>query len=140
MATMPENLKVSWNDTIPMKVEVTPDDFESFMTKPVPSGFVLDSENEFEAAVIKIVEMFRTKNGNYARPGMDIFQGLIDIAADAGLTPLVSGETLMAKHRLSVKRYLSTWLASKETDDGFLDRAVYSIINLCLYMREAQGA
>lgn len=136
------------DEPVPRRISDLPDDApmpkqfsremivdDDFMTVPVPDGFMLDPASEFEAALIEVVEMFRVKNGGYARPGMDLFQGFTDIANDTEQRPIVVAEVLMSKHRLSVRRHLSNWERDKQTDDGFSDRVVYSIIALCLYRR-----
>lgn len=99
-------------------------------------SFSLNLDNAFEYQVMEVVAMFRQKNAQYAGDSADVEQAFVDIAADAGTTPLDACETLGAKHRLSIKRFMKDRRRSTYSDDGFLDRAVYAIHALCLYRRE----
>lgn len=108
----------------------------AFMAAPINDSFVLDEDSEFECAVRDLVEMFRKKNANYARDGMDIFQGFIDIADDMQSTPLDAAAFGQAKHRLNQRRYLKDRKFTPGADDAFTDGPVYAIIMKCLFQRE----
>jgi hypothetical protein len=101
----------------------------------------LDPDDEFEAAVIDIVKTYREKSKGYAIGGEPFFN-FVEGARQRNTTPLRQGEALLAKHTTA----LSTWWAgeplstrnpipSSFSDDAYTDRAVYSVILLCLYKR-----
>jgi hypothetical protein len=55
-------------------------------------------------------------------------------------TPLDQGEALMAKHQSAITLWRGRELPHNEaSDDSYIDRAVYGIINLILYRREHEN-
>jgi hypothetical protein len=103
---------------------------------------VLAPDNEFEAALIDIVQTFRAKSQGYASAD-DPFNNFIKAAEALGSTPLRYGENVLAKHAAALQTWWdkekevdATPVPSPFSDDGYKDRAVYGIILLCLYKRE----
>lgn len=104
------------------------------------ANFTLDPKNEFEAAVMQIVETHRVKAKQYGRDGED-HQNFYDIADLEACSPLQACDNLLAKHISFLKQH--KW-RDGESDpnyvaDAYLDRAVYSLIALVLYRRETDA-
>lgn len=105
------------------------------------TDIILDPTNEFEAALIDIVQTFRAKSVGYAGED-DPFFNFVEAARSLGTTPLRQGEALLAKHSAALRKWWQSEpavarnpTATSFSDDGYLDRAVYSIILLVLYQR-----
>lgn len=106
-----------------------------------PNPLVLNVDDEFEAAVADIIKMHRKKSVAYGTDE-DSLQNFYDAADIAETTPLRECEAFMRKHLAALKNW---WRSEKNvdvnpapnrySDDGYLDRAVYSIIALVLYRR-----
>lgn len=96
----------------------------------------LNPDNEFESALIEMVEMHRAKSKVYGTDN-DPMQNFLDIAYNTGLTPLQACEVLLGKHHAAIKQWWNQDESYFDTrsDDGYLDRAVYGVIALVLYKR-----
>jgi hypothetical protein len=139
-----------------MTLEATPTELESAIQRakdaPVSPGqqamfgewqpetldFTLNPRDPFEAELIEIAKMYRIKTAEYANSD-DPEQAFTDIGHDVGQEPLTVCETLGAKHRRSIGRYLRTRERTKGSDDAFTDRAVYAVHSSLLYRRETHG-
>ena len=96
----------------------------------------LDPSNEFELALITIVQMHRKKAAIYGTDE-DHMQNFIDGGWMTNQTPLAYGEALMAKHQAAIRIWFQRNVKSnKSTDDAFLDRAVYGVLQLINYRRQ----
>lgn len=103
----------------------------------------LDSANEFEAVLIDIVSMHRIKAASYGSDSDPMYNFVI--GGDAtNQTPLRYGEALMQKHSGAIRQWFGRHQDPKTnpkhtptSDDGFLDRAVYAVLQLALYRRDA---
>lgn len=103
-------------------------------------AIVLDSSDEFESIVGKMVEMHRTKSKAYGARG-DKLQNFYNIADAEGISPLTASEHLAAKHKSVIKEFVNSDAAhTKYTDDAFLDRAVYAVLSMILYERGDDGS
>jgi hypothetical protein len=102
---------------------------------------VLNPDDEFEAVLLDMIKMHRKKSVAYGSDE-DPFHNFYDSADMAETTPLRECESFMRKHLAALKN----WWRSEQTvtmnpvpnrysDDGYLDRAVYSVIALVLYRR-----
>lgn len=112
----------------------------------MPSNpLLLNPEDEFEAVVIDVVKMHRRKSAQYGTD-TDPLDNFAVGAFQTSSTPLRYGETLLAKHSGALRN----WFAREAdhgrdpqpntgSDDGFIDRAVYSLIQLVLYRRLKRG-
>jgi hypothetical protein len=99
------------------------------------TGIVLDPDDEFESALMSLVEHHREKALEYG--GEDAYQNILDIADMESLTPLQACDVLLAKHQAFLKGWKTRGTATASyVDDAYLDRAVFSVISLVLYRRE----
>ena len=105
----------------------------------------LDPENDFEAVLIKMVETSRAKRKDYAgdEAGDHAWQNFYDSAYQIGLTAGHSVEQLIATKQARLRVLLPKfWKKSRKdvqvaqnepVEDTLLDRAVYSVIAICLW-------
>lgn len=105
----------------------------------------LDPSNDFEAVLIKMVETSRKKRADYAGEGEDDhpWQNFYDSAYQLGLTAGHSVETLIGTKQARLRVLLpGMWKAvgkdsgvpkNEPIEDTLLDRAVYSVIAVCLW-------
>jgi hypothetical protein len=100
----------------------------------------LNPDSEFERALTSLVKTHREKSKGYGSES-DPFQNFYDNAWMNSISPLLACEVLLNKHQ----SYLRQWRTRADradpghtegSDDAMLDRAVYSVIALCLYRRE----
>lgn len=98
----------------------------------------LNENDPFEAQVIRIVEMNRAKRSDYAGDNGPFFN-FIRSAQQLGLTAGHSVEQLIAVKQARLEVLLPNfWKAAtgpvnEPIADTILDRAVYSVIALCLW-------
>jgi hypothetical protein len=111
------------------------------------SPITLNPDSEFERALVSLVKTHREKSEGYGSSD-DPFQNFLDNSWMNSITPLHACEVLLNKHQ----SFLRQWRArthntavvtatemvphTEGSDDAMLDRAVYSVIALCLYRRE----
>lgn len=105
----------------------------------------LDPSNDFEAVLIKMVQTSRAKRADYAGDGVDDhpWQNFYDSAYQLGNTAGHSVETLIAtkqaRLRVLLPKFWKTGRKDKNVaknepvDDTLLDRAVYSVIAVCIW-------
>jgi hypothetical protein len=105
-------------------------------------SLTLDSSSEFESALVEILKMHRIKSAAYGTSD-DPLQNFTIGGSATNQTPLRYGETLLQKHAGALQlwfRRQPDWTVNPEhsptADDGFLDRAVYGILQLVLYRRD----
>lgn len=100
----------------------------------------LRPDDEFEAALIRMVEMHRFKAGVYGSDD-DPFQNFYTAAVHLATTPLAAAIMFHGKHEAK----LTKWLQDDQPDgapgmeDMFIDRAVYSVIELVLWERRQRN-
>lgn len=99
----------------------------------------LDPSNNFEAVLIKMVETHRAKSKDYAGDGHP-WQNFYDSAYQLGLSAGHSVEALIGTKQARLRVLLPNHWKSKggapvnePIEDTLLDRAVYSVIALCLW-------
>jgi hypothetical protein len=104
------------------------------------ASLVLDPNDEFEAAVIELVRMHRTKSVMYGSEG-DSLGNFYDAANALAITPLGAAIAFHAKHGARLTKWLRDGQPEDApgVDDMFVDRAVYSIIELCLWHRRKKN-
>jgi hypothetical protein len=101
----------------------------------LPEKIELNSNSEFEAALIEIVKMHREKTKAYGGNG-DPFNNFTEVGAAEGIKPLQAAAIMGAKHRAVKAKFIhKKQTITSYTDDAFLDSAVYAVIDLCLYRR-----
>lgn len=105
----------------------------------------LDPSNDFEAVLIKMVQTSRAKRADYAGDGDEDhpWQNFYDSAYQLSNTAGHSVETLIAtkqaRLRVLLPKFWKTYgedvrVAKNEpVEDTLLDRAVYSVIAVCLW-------
>lgn len=102
---------------------------------------ILDDTDEFEAVLIDLVKHQREKRKQYGSD-KDFLWNFYNIAERCHLTPLKVGELLKSKHETTLEKWWGTYGTSINpahtpgSDDAYIDRAVYAILNLILYRRE----
>jgi hypothetical protein len=105
------------------------------MSEPI----TLDPDNDFEAVLIKMVETSRAKRKDYAGDGHP-WQNFYDSGYLTGLTPGHSVESLLGTKAARLRVLLPRFWKDPEQkpsnepiEDTLLDRAVYSVIAMCLW-------
>jgi hypothetical protein len=116
------------------------------VTMMTNNAITLNKESEFERALISLVQTHREKSKGYGSP-KDPFQNFLDNAWMNSIPPLLACEVLLNKHQSFIRQWRERTLVSGKSsphtegsDDAMLDRAVYSVIALCLYRREEDGS
>jgi hypothetical protein len=129
------------------------DEYYKYETKPriTNSAITLDPDSEFERALMSLVKTHRVKSKGYGSES-DPYQNFLDNSWMNSVSPLLACEILLNKHQ----SFLRQWRARTHntavvtatemvphtdgSDDAMLDRAVYSVIALCLYNREVHNS
>lgn len=102
----------------------------------------LDPDNDFEAVLIKMVRTSRAKRADYAGDGEEDhpWQNFYDTAYQMSSTAGHSVETLISTKQARLRILLSKlWRRAgggpknEPIEDTLLDRAVYSVIALCIW-------
>lgn len=106
----------------------------------------LDPSNDFEAVLIKMVQTSRAKRADYAGDGAEDhpWQNFYDSAYQLSSTAGHSVETLIGTKQARLRVLLPKFWATYGQDgsapknepivDTLLDRAVYSVIAVCLWI------
>lgn len=109
--------------------------FENRVTKTV----TLSSEDPFEAVIIKMVETNRKKRRDYAGDG-HYLSNFYDSAVQLKLSAGHSVETLIATKQSRLKVLLPNYWggcldgpSNEPIFDSLLDRAVYSVLAMCIW-------
>lgn len=103
---------------------------------------ILTPKDPFEAIIIKMVETNRKKRKDYAGDNPNPFQNFYDSSNQVGLSPGASCEVLIGTKQARLKTLLPRYWdgfdgpQNEPIEDTLLDRAVYSVIALCIW---AQG-
>lgn len=108
----------------------------------------LDPNNDFESVLIKMVQTSRAKRADYAGDGEDDhpWQNFYDSAYQLGNTAGHSVETLIATKQARLRILMPKFWEGKggpknePIKDTLLDRAVYSVIAVCLWNEEGYNA
>jgi hypothetical protein len=102
---------------------------------------VLNPDDDFEAVVIDILKMHRKKSAQYGTDA-DPLDNFTVGAFSTSSTPLRYLENLLAKHSGAIRNWFSRQpdhtvdpVKTAGSNDGYIDRAVYSIIACVLYRR-----
>lgn len=113
-----------WKDGIMPKVSIQ------------DGSIVLNRHDEFEEALIELVEMHRVKVQVYGPAGQkgSSFQS---IGRMENVDPLKVMEILAAKHKYVINKFIDEGCTnfSDSTDDAFTDRAVYAVLAKAYYER-----
>lgn len=105
-------------------------------------SIILDPDNDFEAVLIEMVQTSRRKRADYAGDGEEDhpWQNFYDSAYQLSNTAGHSVETLIATKQARLRVLLPKFWHSPTHDprnepivDTLLDRAVYSVIAVCLW-------
>jgi hypothetical protein len=137
-----------------ISVAKLPDENYQYTITPKVEGeefIMLDPRSEFERALMSLVKTHREKSKGYGSES-DPFQNFLDNSWMNSVSPLLACEILLNKHQ----SFLRQWRARTHntavvtatemvphtdgSDDAMLDRAVYSVIALCLYNREVHNS
>jgi hypothetical protein len=126
-----------------ISVAKLPDENYQYTITPKVEGeefIMLDPRSEFERALMSLVKTHREKSKGYGSES-DPFQNFLDNAWMNGVSPLLACEVLLNKHQSFLRQWRTRADRADPThtegsDDAMLDRAVYSVIALCLYRRE----
>jgi hypothetical protein len=103
---------------------------------PASKRITLDPTDEFEEQLIQIALMHREKAEQYGS-AEDALNNFYVAAVHLDCTPLLAAIAFQAKHEAR----LTKWLRDECPTDGagvedmFIDRAVYSVIQLVLWRR-----
>ena len=111
------------------------------MTTKQTNPLILNPEDEFESILVEAVKMRRKKAAVYGTDG-DELQNFIDGAYMNNTTSLRQCEALMSKHGAAIKQWFgrepradTNPVPTRTSDDGYIDRVVYSILAHMLYNR-----
>jgi hypothetical protein len=101
--------------------------------------FILNPKDEFESALIVMTLINREKAKGYGS-SKDQFANFYDAADILDVSPLAAALFFRTKHDTAVRRwwnghYESVPQPTSFSDDAYTDRAVYGVIELCLYRR-----
>jgi len=101
----------------------------------------LNPDDEFEAVIIDILKMHRKKSVQYGSDN-DPLDNFTVGAYATNSTPLRYLEALLAKHSGALRAWFARQpdhtvdpVKTAGSNDGYIDRAVYSIIACVLYRR-----
>lgn len=104
---------------------------------------VLNPDDEFEAVLVDIVKTYRKKTASYGEEAGDPLWNFIVGAEATNSTPLRFCESLLAKHSMALRQWFKRVpdatvnpAHTTTSNDGYLDRAVYSILANVLYRRD----
>lgn len=100
----------------------------------------LDPNNHFEAILIAMAEIHRSKGGDYASPE-DRYSNFRETAEHIGSYPWITNEVMIQTKQSRIKQLLRKWLNDESPNneslrDSLIDRAVYSVIGVILFDEE----
>jgi len=96
----------------------------------------LNPDDEFEATLIEMVRVHRFKKSVYGS-NEDPFANFYDAAHHLAMTPLEAAIAFHGKHDAKMTKWLRDGQPTDAPgmEDMFIDRAVYSVIELALWNR-----